>query len=208
MRVFLLHGMARTTASMSILAYRLRRAGHQTTSFGYHTLVEDVDAMAARLARRVTAVLAKDGDGGEQPVPYAVVGHSLGNVITRLASPDLPPGFARFIMLAPPNQPPVVAAALKENFLFRLITRDAGRKLTDPDFFAQLPQPDVPTLIIAGTRGLRAAWLPFHGEVNDGIVRLEETRLDGVPRIEVKGIHSFLMNRRDVCAEILRFLAG
>ncbi len=204
MRIFLLHGMARTAASMVLLSWRLRRAGYATTAFGYHTVVEDLEAMSARLVTTIRRKLEGDGtpDG-----PYAIIGHSLGCIITRQALPELPPGCSHFVMLAPPNQPPILARKFKRNLLFRALTRDAGRKLADPSFYDQLPEPsEIPTLIIAGTAGPSARWLPFQGEINDGIVSLPETRLDGLPRIQVGGIHSFLMNRRDVLDHILEFL--
>jgi hypothetical protein len=145
---------------------------------------------------------------GKASLRYAVVGHSLGNVIARLATPRLPPGWCRFAMLAPPNRASVMAQALGDNAIYRATTRDTGQKLTDEAFFAGLPMPEVPSLIIAGTRGPRAAWLPFRGEPNDAVLKVAETELEGVPRIEVDGIHSFLMNRRDVFEAIRDFFAS
>ena len=62
--------------------------------------------------------------------------------------------------------------------------------------------------MVAGTRGPRAAWLPFGGELNDGIVRVAETRLEGASQVLVHGAHTFLMNRRDVARAVLDFLDG
>ncbi|HEY4222796.1 MAG TPA: alpha/beta hydrolase, partial [Myxococcota bacterium] len=112
------------------------------------------------------------------------------------------------IMLAPPNQPPVMAHALEKNPLFRALTKDAGQKLVDAAFYARLPIPAVPTLVVAGTRGPRAPWLPFRGEPSDGVVRVEETRLPGVPHVEVPAIHTFIMNDAEVARIALGFLAA
>jgi len=193
---------------MSVLSFRLKRSGHRPALFGYRVFARSVDEIVAAFRRRVDRVLAKDraGDPGAV-VPYALIGHSLGGIVARLAAPDLPPGLEGMVLLAPPNHPPALAAALADNPVFRLFTRDAGRKLTDPDFFDRLPEPTVPTLVVAGTRGPRASWLPFEGEPNDGIVRVSEARLNGVPMVLVPGLHTFLMNRRDVFEAIERFLA-
>jgi len=199
MRVFLLHGMARTPASMLVLAARLRRAGYPVALFGYSVSVETLEAIVDRFVERVRREVA----AGEE---YAVVGHSLGNVVTRLASPRLASGFARFIMLAPPNGPAKSAWMLRRNPLFRALTRDTGQHLGDPEFFAALPRPTVPSLVIAGTAGPRKRWLPLGDEPNDGIVTLEEARLDGVPCIEIPALHTWLMNRHDVFVVIHRFL--
>lgn len=207
MRVFLLHGLARTAASMSVLAYRLKRAGHHPSSFGYQVLTRSVDEVVERFRGRVERVLAEDrARDATTIVPYALVGHSLGGLVARLAAPDLPPGLRRIVLLAPPNRAPAIAATLAKNLLFRAVTRDAGRQLTEAAFFARLPAPEVPTLVVAGTRGPRAPWLPFRGELNDGIVRVSETRLDGAPLVLVHGVHTFLMNRRDVAQTVLQFL--
>ncbi len=141
MRVFLLHGMARTPASMLVLAARLRRAGYPVALFGYSVSVETLEAIVERFVERVQREIA----AGEE---FAVVGHSLGNVITRLASPRLPPGFCRFVMLAPPNGSAKSATVLRRNPLFRALTRDTGQRLGDPEFFATLPRPAVPLSLI------------------------------------------------------------
>ncbi len=210
MRVFLLHGMARTAASMALLGHRLRRAGHQTQSFGYHVTFETLHGIADRLVARVRETIAADAaaagcEVGE--VPYAVIGHSLGNVIARLAASRLPPGLAALVMLAPPNESPAVARKLESNWLYQRLTRDAGQKLADPSFYAELPRPPVPILVVAGTAGSKARWLPFEGEPNDGIVKVAETRLEGAELLEIRGVHTFLMNRQDVFQAALDFLA-
>lgn len=208
MRVFLLHGLARTAASMAVLAHRLKKAGHRPSLFGYHVLFDSLDGIAGRFRDRVARVVAEDlaaGDAGTPP-PYAVIGHSLGGVVARMAAPGLPPGLARLVLLASPARPPATARALRENPLFRAIARDAGQRLCAGGFFEALPRPDVPTLVIAGTRGPRSPRLPCRGEPNDGIVRVAETRLDGAPLLLVHGVHTFLMNRRDVFEAIRQFL--
>ncbi len=197
MRVFLIHGMGRTSVSLALLARRLKAAGHDAEAWGYFVTKDALDVIAHRFASFV-----REKARGE---PYAVVGHSLGNVITRLAMPELA-GMSRFIMLAPPNQPPVMARALEGNPIFKVLTRDAGRKLLDAAFYERLPLPTCPTLVIAGNRGPGAKWLPFRGEPSDGVVRVEETRLPGVPHVEVPAIHTFIMNDADVARLTLRFL--
>ena len=201
MRVFLVHGMGRTPASMGWLALRLRMAGHAPSLFGYSVTFESLEAIANRFLNHVRAAL---GEGQE---PYAIVGHSLGGIITRLASPELPAGFERFLMLAPPNRSPAIARELQDHPLFVALTRDAGQKLCDEDFYDALPVPPVPTLIVAGTRGVDAGWHPLGDRDNDAIVSVEEARLDGIPLVEVPGVHSFLMNRADVFGILQRFFA-
>ena len=197
---------------MWILARRLKSSGYRPSLFGYAVTLADLEAIKQRFVDRVRDVTTADNAGAEgadseTAVRYAIVGHSLGNLVARLASPELPPGLCRFAMLAPPNRPPVMVHTLKDNPLFRAFTRDAGRRLADEAFFASLPVPRVPSLIIAGNAGPRATWLPFAGRPNDAVLRVAETRIEGVPMIEVPGIHTFLMNREDVFDAIREFFS-
>ncbi len=207
MRVFLIHGLGRTPLSLAVLGARLRAAGHRPSYFGYWASRQSFAAIVARFAQRIQQVLARDAAASSSPVLYAVIGHSLGNLITRQASSELPRGFSRFVMLAPPNSSPQIARSLRLLPPYSWIAGDAGRKLVDPDFFASLPIPAVPSLIIAGNRGPRWPRLLFWAEPNDLLLSVEETRLPGVPLLEVPAQHTFLMNRRDVFRAICDFLA-
>lgn len=197
MRVFLIHGMGRTPASMWILDRRLKAAGYRPSLFGYFVLAEDLGDIAGRFRRHVERVLSQDALATGKTPEYAVISHSLGGIITRVVSPELPPGFRAFVMLAPPNHPPSVVESI-DNPLFRLFTQDAGQKLRDPAFYDALPKLAAPTLVVAGNAGPTASWLPFGEQPNDGIVTVEETRLEGAEFLEVPAMHTFLMNRGDV----------
>lgn len=207
MRVFLIHGMGRTSISLWYLKWKLKRLGHRSSLFGYLVTTTSLEDIANRFTDHVRRVVAADREASGHEEPYAVIGHSLGNIITRKASSRLPEGLSRFVMLAPPNQSPAMARALKDNPIFRAATRDAGQKLADPSFYQDLPVPEVPCLIIAGTKGPRVPWLPFEGKPNDSVVGLEETRLAGIPVIEVPAIHTYIMNRGDVFEVLQNFLA-
>lgn len=193
---------------MLLLASRLKRAGHRPSSFGYTVSTGSLDAIRDRFVTHMEGVLAKDRlDSGGDDVPYAIVGHSLGNIITRYATARLPRGLARFVMLAPPNQMPKLARALRQNPLYRALTGDAGQRLADEAFYASLQTPDVPTLVFAGDVGSRGRFLPFGAGESDGVVSVEETRLVGshLHRV-VPAVHTFIMNDREVTRMICRFL--
>lgn len=194
MQVFLIHGMGRTPRSFALLAHRLRREALRPVLFGYRVR----DAPLAHIAARFAAFVGEHAQG-----PYAIVGHSLGCVITRLASPALPEGLAAIAMLAPPNRSPRIARLLRDVPLFRALTRDAGQRLADPSFYEGLPVPPVPTLVIAGTVGPRA---PFAGQPSDGLVALDETLLEGAEHRTVASIHTFVMNDAEATRAILAHL--
>jgi len=195
-QVLLIHGMGRSPRSMAMLGWRLRRAGLGTASFGYDVRRAPLGEIAERFAHFTREHAA----GG----PYAIVSHSLGGVITRLASDDLPDGLAAIAMLAPPNRPPRLAARLAGHAAFRVFTGDAGQRLRDPRFYDALPVPRAPTLVIAGTVGPR---FPFEGQPSDGIVALDETHLPGAEHRVVPAIHTLIMNHGAATEAILAHLA-
>lgn len=193
---------------MLLLASRLKRAGHRPSTFGYYVSTGTLEGVRDRWVQHLEDALAKERRGDEEgPVPYAIIGHSLGNIITRYAADSLPPGLSRLIMLAPPNQVPKLARALAQNPLYRALTGDAGQRLADPAFYEALQSPDVPTLVFAGEAGSSARFLPLRAVVGDGVVGVEETRLLGahVHRI-VPAVHTFIMNDREVTRMICEFL--
>jgi pimeloyl-ACP methyl ester carboxylesterase len=197
MQVFLLHGMGRSPASLALLEWRLARAGMRTSQFGYRVTQHDLAQIGARFGAHVRRVATG---------PYAIVGHSLGNVIARIASPTLPEGLAGVVMLAPPNRSPRLARRFHRLPIYDALFRDAGQRLADPAFFEQLPVPAVPTLIFAGSVGPRAAWLPFEGAMSDSVVAVDETTLADAEHRVVPALHTFIMNDAQVTRAIVDFL--
>lgn len=199
MKVFLIHGMGRSRASMLLLGSRLKRADHDVSSFGYTVSTTPFERIADEWVAHIQAEHAGDA-------PYAIVGHSLGNIITRHVCDRLPAGLSRLVMLAPPNKPPLLARQLRDNFLFKALAGEGGQRLADEAFYETLPVPAVPTLILAGNGGPRLRFLPFGEAEHDGIVALDETDLEGVPRRILPVFHTFIMNDRRIARLIQHFL--
>ncbi|MBK8171446.1 MAG: alpha/beta fold hydrolase [Sandaracinaceae bacterium] len=198
MRVFLIHGMGRSPWSFALLEKRLRDAGHVPSSFGYLVSRDSLDKIGKSFLAHVEAELSP----GEE---YAVIGHSLGGIIARHVSEKMPVGWKRFVMLAPPNRSPRAAQRLKHNALFRALTKDAGQKLADEKFYETLPTPKVATLVFVGTS---APSTLFHerGKIGDSVISAEEAHLEGATHVEVRSIHTFIMNNVEVARGIIDFL--
>jgi alpha-beta hydrolase superfamily lysophospholipase len=146
MHLLLIHGMGRSPLSLAILGRHLSQRGHSVRYFGYAAFLEPF----AQIVNRLTATVRSSF----QQRPYALIGHSLGGILARAALPalaDMPP--RHLVMLAPPNQPPLLAQHFHKHMLYRIITRDCGAKLANQAFYAALPRPAIPTTIIAGTAG-------------------------------------------------------
>ena len=200
MKVLLIHGLGRTTFSLSGLEWRLKQAGWGTEQFGYAAFMESYSQIVERLQTRLRQ-LSRQG-------PYSIVAHSLGGLLTRSAlgwSQITPP--EQVVMLGTPNRPPRLAAIAWQLTPFRWFSGQCGFNLASPQFFTRLPQLHSPYTIIAGTQGLRGNWSPFGFEVNDGIVALSETRLsDGDHLIDLPVNHTFMMNDRRVQKTVLEAL--
>jgi pimeloyl-ACP methyl ester carboxylesterase len=201
MDVVLIHGMGRTPLSMLRLRRRLRRAGHRVRLFGYSPTFETLQGATARLLK----LIERRVDTGR----YALVGHSLGTVIIRMALGQLrdrPPAACCF--LAPPMVACKAARFFSRFRLYRLLTGEMGQLLALESFMRQLPMPAVPTRIYAGVGGPRAAWLPFGMEANDGILSVSEASgRFAVDVVEVPSLHTFIMHSKRVAADITSFLA-
>jgi triacylglycerol lipase len=184
--VVLVHGMARTPASMYLLERRLESEGYRVLNWGYSS-TDSIGALAADLARGVA-----DHAGNAPRIHF--VGHSLGSILVRWTLENAPPpASGRVVMLAPPNQGSAAADRYGDWIgwilqpVRELGTGDGSvpRRLVTP--------PGAEVGIVA------AEW--------DGTVQLAETRLEGArEHVVVPAQHTFIMNNPDVQALVLRFL--
>jgi thioesterase domain-containing protein len=199
------HGLARTRVSFALMARDLHRAGHRVSATGYAAAVERFDAVCARVRTRIGQLAA----GGEA---YALVGHSLGGLILRIALATDPPLGApprRLLMIGTPNRMPRRAVRIRRLWPYQVLTGEAGRRLADAAFFDSLPPVSVPYTIIAGTAGRRGARGPFEHQLNDGTVAVEETLVSAadVP-ILLPVRHTFMLMNRGVRAKVVELLAA
>ena len=204
MNVLLIHGLGRSPLSMMPLMVPLQEAGHSVEFFGYWAFAESYDRIVDRLRQRLLR-LVRSGD------EYAIVGHSLGGLLTRSALAKkgiaLP---SHVFMLGTPNQSSRVAQ-LAWRWLppFRWFARDCGKNLASLDWYATLEEPEFAYTAIAGTVGFTEEWSPFPQQINDGLVGVNEvTILDGDRPIQIPTVHTFLMNHPKVKQAIVDILGG
>ncbi len=191
----LVHGMGRTPVSMAPLAFRLRRDGFRTAIFGYSVTVERFASCVARLQRFIESRL-----GTER---FIVIGHSLGAVLLRCVLPKLVQSPAACFLLAPPSRACVWARMLAPHLPYRIVAGEMGQLLANEEFMGSVPTPRCPTWIYAGTGGPSARFFPLGDEPNDGVLKVSETRLTGVPLVLVPALHTYLMNSRIVVRDLV-----
>jgi triacylglycerol lipase len=202
--VVVVHGLGRTSRSMSLLAARLAHAGFRVVDFDYPSTSETLEELTARLDRELSLCCA----GEEETVHF--VTHSMGGVVVWAYLAGRAPGYGgRVVMLAPPAGGSELIDLLAETPLLESLVGPAGAGLgTDSTrATARLAPVGFELGVIAGDRSLNPLTSWIIPGPDDGKVGVEAARVPGaVDFLVVPGTHTFLMNRGDVADQIVHFL--
>jgi hypothetical protein len=199
--VILLHGLARTDASLLVLEEALRLEGFRVVNSDYDSAAAPIQDLAeAALPRAIDAC-------GDAPAIH-VVTHSMGAILLRVwMSRAEMPRLYRTVMLAPPNQGSELADALSVLPPYEWINGPAGGQLGTGDLPARLGPVWPGVGVIAGTRSLNAFYSTLLPGPDDGKVSVAATRVEGMDdHIALPVTHTFMMNAPVVIAQVLAFL--
>jgi len=196
--VVLVHGIWMSSLELVLLAWRLRRCGYRTLRFRYRSLRRPVRHNAACLARRVRQLA-----GGR----IHLVAHSLGGLVVLRAlqdHPDLITG--RVVLLGSPVGGSAVARRVNERPVLRWLIGRSGEQGLLGGGPRQAGRQSLG--MIAGIRSLGIGQLLGGlGAVNDGVVNLEETTIDGAQdSLVVESSHFGLLTSRTVASQVCAFL--
>ncbi|MFK5956105.1 MAG: alpha/beta fold hydrolase [Planctomycetota bacterium] len=201
--VVLLHGIADSRLSFWRLEDKLHKDGWQVASLSYPSTHQSLQQHADHLSEVIEHLR------GYRQVHF--VTHSLGGIVLRRFLADAGAWqktveVGRIVMIGPPNQGALFAEKVESFPPYRWIFGDAGNSLT-PTAMQSLPAPQVPFLVIAGSRGQKNGWNPILPGDDDFVVRVSETHLQGESgHLQVKSVHGFMMNHDGVIAATLEFL--
>lgn len=199
--VVLLHGLARSDASLLILEEALLAQGYRVANSDYDSTA---DTLAGLSATALPPVIAQcDG------APHIhFVTHSMGGILLRMwMETNTLANTGRTVMLAPPNQGSEIVDTLGEIAAFEWINGPAGAQLGTDGITTQLGPVWPGVGVIAGTRSLNPVWSTVLPGPDDGKVSVASTRVAGMEdHIEMGVTHTFMMNQPLVIAQVLTFL--
>ena len=195
----LLHGLWMPAPVMLPLAWRLDHGGFHTRLFGYPSMRAGLLENAASLARFVAALNAEQ---------VHLVGHSLGGLVILCMlerERKLPPG--RVVLLGPPYRDSYAGRVLAGHSIGAHMLGVSMREWLDapkPDAF-----PGRQIGVIAGSLSIGLGRVVAEGlpEPNDGVVTVEETRLDAAcDHIMLRASHATMLLSHDVARQTEVFL--
>lgn len=195
-RVLLVHGLWMRSIAMRWLATRLRSAGFAPVQFGYYSLLQDTDAVVARLADALRA----------QPGTH-VVAHSLGGLLALRAADLAGVGrVGRIVCLGSPLAGSHAASSIVARVPAgaRLVGHNRALLASGIDHVPQGLQVGA----IAGCvpRGLGGVVARFECE-HDGTVAIAETRVPGLAdHVVLHASHSGLIFSDAAVRQAVAFL--
>jgi len=202
--VVLLHGLARTSLSMELMAWSLEDQGYRVANVDYPSREHRIE----ELAPIAIETGLSECRGSDNAVHF--VTHSLGGILVRqYFSKNKLENLGRVVMLAPPNQGSDAVDELQDLPGFDWLNGPAGYQLGKgvDSVPLKLGPPDFEFGVIAGDRTIDPVTSAVLENPDDGRVSVSDTQLDGMKDFRLVGAsHAFIMQKREVMRLVRNFL--
>lgn len=201
--VIMIHGLGRSRKSFAKLAGALQNEGYATLSISYASTRGDPIEHAVRLNHLLSNL--------QGIATVSFVSHSYGGLVLRQTLAVNCDWRSRIdvhraVLLAPPSKGSAIADALKDIPAYGLVLGKGGQAVTAQEA-VMVPPPNVQFGIIAGGRKDGHGFNPLLKGDDDGVVTVEETKLEGAADfLVVDALHTFIMDNPASIAAIIHFL--
>ncbi|MBY5946774.1 alpha/beta fold hydrolase [Photobacterium rosenbergii] len=201
--VVLAHGLARSSHAMWKMKDNLEQAGFAVCTIDYSTIGVALDDMLDDTRQQIKGCISRGGR-------THFIGHSLGGLVIRdyLAQhPVDAQQLGKVIFMGTPNQGSEVADHMQDNFLMG-IGGEVSQSLIsgEKSLGNQLPVPDYPVGIIAGTKSSFATKSYFE-VANDGLVSVDSAKVASMDDfIALKVSHTAMRYSQSVSDQAIHYL--
>lgn len=209
--VILLHGLAKSDASMKKLESSIADAGFSTVNVNYPSTEFSIEKLAGPAIAPALDNCQSQADARSEDLSRVhFVTHSMGGILVRqYLSRVTIENLGHVVMLGPPNRGSEVVDKLGSFPGFQFMFGDAGLqlgtgKLSVPN---QLGPANFDLGIIAGTRSINLFLSQMLPRSDDGKVTVDSTKLEGMnDHIEMPVTHVFMMKNRKVITQVIHYL--
>jgi pimeloyl-ACP methyl ester carboxylesterase len=202
--VVLLHGLCRTSRSMSKMENALEAEGYHVINIDYASRSAPIDKLTSQVFQGLEATALRHGDSGK----VHFVTHSMGGVLlSRYLEDHDVPRLGNIVMLAPPSRGSEVPDKLGALKLYQWINGPAGNQLGTDSQPLRLNVPGSEVGVIAGDRSINpilSLLIPGPDDGKVSLARVKPATYSDFLKLHVT--HACMMRNPRVITQTIAFL--